>query len=237
MGHSLESGISIKSLSQFSMKCLGIYLPVLAFLFYMPRMFAEEAHKTPETCTYTVGIWNTGVGAITRTVRVEKPYSEITEEEKDPFVMDCTACSEDQVLIKLPGLDSFSVCRVIAAKVEAGLQNLISRGEPILTVSGYRPVQSKGPLNESGERTVLSNHAFGTAIDINRMQNGLYRNCYEWNAGCELVLGGPWRPGKTRGSLSPDGAVVRKMKSLGFKWGGEIEASQKDFMHFSLSGF
>ena len=69
------------------------------------------------------------------------------------------------------------------------------------------------------------------------MQNGLYNNCYEWGPKCKLVLGGNWRPGETEGSLAPDSAIVRKMKSLGFKWGGEIKASQKDFMHFSLSGF
>jgi len=98
-------------------------------------------------------------------------------------------------------------------------------------------VRSKGTLNADGERTELSNHAFGTAIDINRMQNGLYNNCYEWGPACELTLGGRWRPGEIKGSLSPNGGIVQKMKSLGFKWGGEIPSLQKDFMHFSLSGF
>ena len=123
------------------------------------------------------------------------------------------------------------------AGLEEGLRDLIARGEPIFSVSGYRPVQSKGALNEDGERTELSNHAFGTAIDINREQNGLYGNCYEWGPSCRLILGGSWRPGQSEGSLTPDGAIVKKMKSLGFKWGGEMQASQKDFMHFSLSGF
>lgn len=200
-------------------------------------MAAGERPETPETCTYAVGIWNTREGKVTRTVRVEKRYSEITDEERDPSLAGCTVCSEDQESIRLPGLEIFSVCHVIANKVEEGLRDLMIRGESIISVSAYRPVRSKGALNEAGERTDLSNHAFGTAIDINRMQNGLYGNCYEWGPSCRLILGGPWRPGQSEGSLSPDGAIVNRMKLMGFKWGGEIKASQKDFMHFSLTGF
>jgi hypothetical protein len=212
-------------------------MSLLVLLMFSPGITAGERPETPEICTYAVGVWNTREGKVTRTVRVEKRYSEITDEERDPSVAGCTVCSEDQVPIRLPGLETFSVCHVIANKVEEGLRDLMTRGEPIFSVSAYRPVRSKGALNEEGERTDLSNHAFGTAIDINRMQNGLYGNCYEWGPSCRLILGGPWRPGQSEGSLSPDGAIVNRMKLMGFKWGGEIKASQKDFMHFSLTGF
>lgn len=214
----------------------GIFL-LLTLLIFAPRVLPADRSETPETCTYTVGIWNTEAGKVTRTERVEKRYSELTEEERDRSIAGCSVCSEDQVRIQLPELEAFSVCHAIANRVEEGLRDLIERDEPIFSISGYRPVRSKGALNEAGERTELSNHAFGTAIDINRMQNGLYKNCREWNSGCELVLGGPWFPGESEGSLAPDGDIVKKMKSLGFKWGGEIDASQKDFMHFSMTGF
>jgi len=214
-----------------------IIFSLLSLLISAPQMLAGERPQNPETCTYAVGIWNTREGKVTRTVRVEKRYAEISDGERDPSVAGCTVCTEDQVPVQLPGLETFSVCHVIANKVREGLQELITRGEPIFSVSAYRPVRSKGALNNGGERTELSNHAFGTAIDINRMQNGLYGNCYQWGPSCRLILGGPWRPGQSEGSLSPDGAIVKKMKWMGFKWGGEIKASQKDFMHFSLTGF
>lgn len=198
---------------------------------------ASDRSNRPDTCTYSVSVWNTVAGKVTRTIEVKKKYSTVAGRERDRFEPSCTACIEDQTEINVPGIESFYVCSVIADKVKTALIQLINQGEPIISVSGYRPVLSKGILNSNGERTELSNHSFGTAIDINRMQNGLYNNCFKWGPQCELVLGGPWRPGVITGSLSPEGKIVQRLKSLGFKWGGEIEASQKDFMHFSFSGF
>lgn len=209
----------------------------LVFLVFPHHAISGERSNMPDTCTYTVSIWNSEMGAVSRTERVEKNYYEVTREERDPSGTSCTVCSEDQVRIELPGLPPFYACYEIADRIEAALHDLMDQGEPILSVSGYRPIRSKGVLNSDGERTELSNHAFGVAIDINRMQNGLYNDCYEWNPGCRLALGGPWRPGGIEGSLNPNGAIVRKMKALGFEWGGEIEGSQKDFMHFSFSGY
>ena len=53
---------------------------------------------------------------------------------------------------------------------------------------------------------------------------------------CKLRKGGHWVPGNL-GTLTLDGKIVRTMKSLDFKWGGEIKGWQKDFMHFSPSGY
>jgi hypothetical protein len=54
---------------------------------------------------------------------------------------------------------------------------------------------------------------------------------------CQLLRGGLWRPGFDPYSLQQNGLIVRMLKEIGFKWGGEIEGRQKDFMHFSPSGY
>ncbi len=83
----------------------------------------------------------------------------------------------------------------------------------------------------------FSNHSYGIAIDINTDHNGLYGNCVEFGPQCQLIRGSLWRPGVDPYSLQLNGLVVKKLKEIGFKWGGEIKGKQKDFMHFSLSGY
>jgi hypothetical protein len=51
------------------------------------------------------------------------------------------------------------------------------------------------------------------------------------------LRGGAWQPGVDPYSLSADGIVVRELQNLGFRWGGEIAGRQKDFMHFSPTGY
>ena len=106
----------------------------------------------------------------------------------------------------------------------------------IHTIEGYRVVKSRGPVDGKGNRTGFSNHSYGTAIDINSEQNGLYDNCITFGPQCRLLRGGEWRPG-TQGTLDTKGDIVVQFKQEGFRWGGEIEGKQKDFMHFSLSGY
>lgn len=211
---------------------------IMVLFCFLNESRSSERAGNPDKCTYTVRVWNSTAGKVTRTERVEKKYSGIgLMEREDRSGTGCTVCSEDQVEIRLPGIAPFYVCHLLADSLESALRELIEEGEPVLAVTGYRAVRSKGALNSEGERTELSNHAFGTAVDINRAQNGLYGNCHEWGEECTLITGGRWRPGTTKGSLVPNGAIVRKMKSIGFMWGGEMQASQKDFMHFSLTGF
>ncbi|MDQ1723945.1 MAG: hypothetical protein QOG52_973 [Frankiaceae bacterium] len=78
-----------------------------------------------------------------------------------------------------------------------------------------------------------SQHAFGTAIDINPGQNP------------EVTAAGDVHPttavtftDRTRyrlGLMHPGGVVVRALAAGGFKWGGNWHSS-KDYMHFSVSG-
>ncbi|MDQ7050893.1 MAG: hypothetical protein Q9M92_15725 [Enterobacterales bacterium] len=48
--------------------------------------------------------------------------------------------------------------------------------------------------------------------------------------------GGAWNPSQ-EGSLTRDHPIVLELKKAGFKWGGEIQGKQKDFMHFSPTGY
>lgn len=145
-------------------------------------------------------------------------------------------CEEDQELVEVPGLKPFRMCRKLAPDVRAALTELAAAGEDVFEVEGYRPGRTKNPLDKDGNRLGFSNHAYGAALDINRSRNGLYDKCFRFGPGCRLLQGGRWRPGQ-KGALESGSAIVRAIKEAGFKWGGEIEGWQKDFMHFSLSGY
>jgi hypothetical protein len=77
-----------------------------------------------------------------------------------------------------------------------------------------------------------SEHAYGTAIDVNPVEN-------------PYVLGGDVLPpaGRTfldrgrvrRGMATGSGALVRAFASVGWKWGGR-GAGSPDYQHFSVSG-
>lgn len=159
----------------------------------------------------------------------------MTGEERDAAT-GCTVCERDQVRIQLPRLKPFRVCHVFADRVRETLELLLAQGETITEVDAYRMVRSRGALNEHGERTGFSNHSFGIAIDINSRQNGLYHRCEHFGPQCQLVRGGPWRPGQP-GSLTAESRMVQAFKGIGFRWGGEIAGKQKDFMHFSPTGY
>jgi hypothetical protein len=198
-------------------------------------VFISEAIASERTCSYDVAVWNVPAKKVIEVQRASHSYSELTEEEID-HETGCTVCSEDQVTVSLPSIADFRICRQIASEVSDALRKLIEGGVPILSIRGYQVVRSRGDIDENGNRTMLSNHSFGTAIDINREKNGLYGQCIKFGPECRLVLGGQWRPG-TPGTLVENGPVVRAMKELGFKWGGEIQGRQKDFMHFSRTGY
>jgi len=149
----------------------------------------------------------------------------------------CTVCSEDQVEINILNLQPFKVCKKLAPEIRNTLERLLLNGESIYEVVGYRVGKTRGDVDANGNRTRFSNHSFGIAIDINPKQNGLYTNCIAFDSQCRLIKGGPWRPDLSPLSLRPDGKTVSAMRSLGLKWGGEIKGRQKDFMHFSVSGY
>lgn len=215
----------------------SFFVPV--FLFTM--LLAGNCHPEPPvpaapgTCTYDVYNWNTLKKRAVNFARVRRPYSEIKAEEIDPYT-GCTVCEEDQELVAVVGVKPFLICRKLVPVVRETLLKLLVAGEPVFEVEGYRPGRTKNPLDRSGNRLGFSNHAYGAAIDLNRSRNGLYDNCFKFGPGCRLLQGGRWKP-EIRGTLAPGSAIVIAMKAAGFKWGGEIEGRQKDFMHFSFSGY
>lgn len=207
---------------------------ICAMLFTAAPCLADD-YRTPKTCSYTLKVWNVNSKQSTKAQRVSHPYSELNGGEIDP-VTGCTVCEEDQTLISAHGVEGFYVCNKIADKVKAALAEIISSKERIYSVRGYAVIKSRGPVDKSGNRTGFSNHSYGAAIDINREMNGLYDHCAKFGPQCRLVMGGAWRRGNP-GTIEHKGAIVKAMNAAGMKWGGLIEGDQKDFMHFSITGY
>jgi len=196
---------------------------------------ADGGRTTPLNCTYEVLVWNVVSKSSGSVKKISHPYTHLASNEQDPMT-ECTVCSEDQVRISMPPLQPFSLCYKLASKVRSALKTMVHGKTPIHAIEGYRVVKSRGPVDDSGNRTVFSNHSFGTAIDINPEQNGLYDNCVTFGPECKLLRGGKWRPG-VPGTIEKKGDLVVAMQTAGFRWGGEIAGKQKDFMHFSLTGY
>ncbi len=212
---------------------IAVTLGILA-LFHAGRSFADE-RPLPATCTYETQRWSVVLKQSVDARIVSHPYGELAPEEVDP-VTGCTVCSEDQERVVVPPLEPFFLCYKIAPQVRAALEGLLRSGAPVFEVVGYHVIRSQGPVDGAGNRTGFSNHSYGTAVDINPELNGLYDHCLEFGAACRLIRGGEWRPG-VRGTLERDGDIVRAFKSAGLRWGGEIAGRQKDFMHFSPTGY
>jgi hypothetical protein len=190
--------------------------------------------RAADRCTYETWDWNTGLRRAENHRRVEKPRAALTNEEKGP-VPGCSVCEEDQAEVRLEGLAPFRICRLFRDRVERALLAARREGFPLLTVVGYRVGRSKGGLDAEGRRTELSNHSFGTALDVNSGRNGLYDRCEQFGPACHLLRGGAYRPGEP-GSITKESPLVRELRKEGFRWGGELRGLQKDFMHFSRTG-
>lgn len=188
-----------------------------------------------EMCTYQTYQWNPSQKKALNIRKVRHPYNELSKEQVDP-VTGCSICEEDQQNFKLTKDLSIKLCARIAPKVIPSLKELIASGQLINQLVGYRVGMTRGELDSKGNRTQFSNHSFGTAIDINSQQNGLYDNCLTFNRDCRLVKGGEWHPRKP-GSLTENSEIVRSFNRIGFQWGGQITGRQKDFMHFSITGY
>jgi len=196
---------------------------------------ALKERNIPSACTYEMQIWNVNQKSSSDTRKVKHSYAELAANEQDSAT-GCTVCSEDQERISIPPLQPFSLCFQLAPRVRSILGDMIINGAPIHTVVGYHVIKSRGPVDGNGNRTEFSNHSFGTAIDINSELNGLYDNCIEFGSQCRLIRGGEWKPG-VPGTLDKSNSIVTLFKQAGFKWGGEIAGKQKDFMHFSITGY
>ena len=186
-------------------------------------------------CTYDTYQWNVETKSAVNRKRVSKPYSEVTNEERDATT-GCTVCQEDMASVQIGDLPPVLLCKAIADDVEQALNAALANGGVIHSLTAYRVGMTRGDLDENGNRTRFSNHSFGVAIDVNEDMNGLYENCIVWSEDCRLRKGGPWRPDRP-GGLSAEHPIVVEMKDAGMKWGGEIAGRQKDFMHFSPTGY
>ncbi len=198
-------------------------------------LIIQDLQASGPTCSYTTYKWNTQHKRAVDHRSVQHPYADLRPEEIHQET-GCTVCEEDQAEIDLPGIKPFRVCRLLAPDIRFALLRAIERGETITSVVGYRVGMTRGDADALGNRTRFSNHSFGIAIDINARQNGLYDRCLSFGPACRLRRGGAWVPGQT-GSLERDSPAVLELRRIGLKWGGEIEGWQKDFMHFSPSGY
>ena len=185
------------------------------------------------TCTYTYTVWNTVLRKTSATQQVIKPRDTLNKEEVGPF--GCTPCEEDQIEVNLQTGLKVKVCHRVAGNVARALNSAIDAGAKIRSLTGYRPSMSRGAADADGNRTLLSLHAFGVAVDVNAENNGLYDRCPQWGPSCRLIKGGAWTPTSPL-SLTAAHPLVVQFKAVGFGWGGELEGMQKDFMHFSPTG-
>lgn len=84
----------------------------------------------------------------------------------------------------------------------------------------------------TGRPGVWSEHSYGTAIDINPVQNPyVTRNTVEPSAGGDFVDRGAVRPGM----VVTGGVVDSAFAAIGWEWGGRWRTI-KDYQHFSESG-
>ena len=198
-------------------------------------LFSFSVSGSEKMCTYTTYKWNTISRKAVDFKTVQHPYSDLQSFEIDEQT-GCTVCEEDQVVIQIGDLPAFKVCKHFAFDIENTLNQLWSDNQPVNKIVAYRVGMTRGEVDEQGNRTGFSNHSFGIALDINDEQNGLYDQCITFNENCRLRKGGKWSPDQF-GSLTPDSEIVKAFKSIGLKWGGEIAGKQKDFMHFSPTGY
>ena len=217
------------------MNILSVTAMIVGLTLIVSTWSDAAGRPEPLDCSYEMQVWNVAQKGSTGTKKVKHSYAELAPNEQDPAT-GCTVCSEDQELVSIPPLQPFSVCVKLAPRVRSILGEMVWRGAPINTVVGYHVIRSRGPLDGNGNRTEFSNHSFGTAIDINSELNGLYDNCISFGPSCRLIRGGAWKPGVS-GTLDKNSDIVVQFKQAGFKWGGEIAGKQKDFMHFSLTGY
>ena len=208
----------------------------------------DQNHHPETECTYRSYQWSTRLKRAVNRVQVKKKRSELTDEERDPDFPQCTVCREDQEAIRIKGLPSVTVCKYFAPQVRRALTQLAEerRANPkafkIVSLIGYRVGKTRGRLHQ-GLRMDFSNHSYGTAIDINAKDNGLYRPCnpeksesFKDIKRCKLRHGGHWKPDqKPTLSISRQGNVYKYFTRF-WRWGGERKDRVRDFMHFSPTG-
>lgn len=206
-----------------------IYKRILLFLTCF-----SIAELSVAQCTYEYSIYNVYLRKSIKRIKVVT-----TRNQLNPRLIDeigCSICLQDQVEVILDNGIKFLTCYKIAKNLKRVLNDALSRNFFIQKVVSYRPQMSRGKTDQNGNRTIFSNHSFGSAVDINPSHNGLYDNCIKWNPSCRLRMGGRWNPEFDLLSIKRNDSLVKDMSKIGLKWGGELVGRQKDFMHFSLHG-
>ena len=206
-----------------------------AFCISIIGFTSRISHAEPDTCTYRTYSWNTVSRQAVHQQVVHKSYRAVTAEERD-LATGCTVCEEDQQVLIIKQLPPVTLCKKLVDKYRAALEQGVDQGQTINELTGYRPGRTKGGIDAEGNRLLFSNHAYGVALDVNTSANGLYDQCVKFDQQCRLVKGGKWDARQPL-SLHAQSPLVKAMHEQGLLWGGQIEGYQKDFMHFSPSGY
>ncbi|MGV6801602.1 MAG: M15 family metallopeptidase [bacterium] len=207
------------------------------FIFFATLQWLWLAPLSAQTdqCHYTHWAWNVHTQQADNYRIVTKHRAELTAQEQHPLYP-CSICREDQQEIILEGIEPFLICSFFADEVKSALQDARAQGFELHQIVGYRVGLTRGPVDAQGYRTQYSNHAYGIAIDVNPLSNGLYDQCLEFGPNCRLRRGGVWNPAANDAAITKNSALYRNLRAMGWQWGGELQGQQKDFMHFSPSG-
>ncbi len=214
---------------------------LVALLTSPPAGPPEPPSKEP--CTYRTYEWDVKLKKGTGHRLVSKTRGELADDERDPDDPRCTVCSEDQWTVRVKGVEPFRVCRHHMPKVKHALETARAAGFRLETVVGYRVGRTRGSV-VGNKRTMFSNHSYGTAVDINSRQNGMYRHCRSDKLPssaadvkrCKLAMGGPWDPDRDPKRTIVRGGALHNAFAPQWRWGGDLPGRLKDFMHFSLTG-
>lgn len=106
-------------------------------------------------------------------------------------------------------------------------------GQDALSMSANNTSAFNCRMTTSGSR--LSEHSFGTAIDINPVQNPYVTRRGTQPAAGAAFDGAAERQRAAPGVIRQGDVVVRAFKARGWGWGGDW-TSLKDYQHFSTSG-
>lgn len=112
----------------------------------------------------------------------------------------------------------------LAEDVKAIFEEIFNSPEkfPIYSIGGYSWRKSS-----SGR---LSQHSYGTCIDINPNEN------YQITSSGTVLSGSLWEPEQNQYSIAEDSNVVKIFAKYGWAWGGTAWSSSKDYMHFTYLG-
>lgn len=204
-------------------------------IFAILLLMFSSLSRASDRCHFDLYRYNLKRKEIVGPKRVSMLRKDLPKDHIDPK-NGCSVCEEDQVRVTLYNGKSFLICKVVAAAIEGALNKALISGFRINEITGYVVKKTRGKVDSKGYRTGLSNHSFGLSIDINRSHNGLYENCERFSEECRLAHGGNWSENNNL-SITESTALVKLLAENGFQWGGKIAGSQKDFMHFSPTGY